>query len=165
MVPLAVREWSQKSRNRPNSALKFVSASFDIFSTSVQISDTRGSQLPSASGTKGTGSIYKDGSRGRSLDLGLLGASTGLGVAGSLKTWRRVDVSARPRPGAKSADELASADMARRARMAAFRGLWRLLICVLTPVKVRARATVQHGGPHPANKFESAVDFCSSALL
>merc|ERR1719399_1681049 len=151
MVPLAVREWSQKSRKRPNSALKFVSASLDIFSTSVQISDTSGSQLPSASGTKGTGSIYKDGSRGRSLDLGRRGASTGLGVAGSLKTWRRVDVSARPRPGAKSADELASADMARRARMAAFRGLWRRLSCVLIPVKERARRNGAARRPRPAN--------------
>ena len=59
-----------------------------------------------------------------------------------MKTWRRVDVSARPRPGAKSADELASADMARRARMAAFRGLWGRLICVLMPVMSARGATV-----------------------
>merc|ERR1719399_494850 len=132
MVPLAVREWSQKSRNLPSSALKFVSANFDIFSTSVQISDTSGSQLPSASGTRGTGSIYKDGSRGRSLDLGLLGASTGLGVAGSLKTCNCVDVSLRAPPrGATRAYEVVRWIPSRRARMAAFRrlgGVWGLLV-------------------------------------
>ena len=69
-----------------------------------------------------------------------------------MKTWRRVDgLRARAALGATSAREVASADMARRARMAAFRGLWWRLIRVLIPVKERAGATVAARRFKPAN--------------
>ena len=68
-----------------------------------------------------------------------------------MKTWRRVDVSARPRPGAKSADELASADMARRARMAAFRGLWGRETSVLVLFAVRRELVARHASQSVAN--------------